>query len=115
MDSHSGSSVNTIKGIVNSITQDRQEFGNAVSGRPLPRRKDDRTPRTPSAATRREAFARKHPEILITVRREGTRLVFDVIEPGKQVEVYHDADAMMDDLEARHPVSRPAHGSTPNG
>jgi hypothetical protein len=100
--------------IVNSVAQDRQGFGNAGSGGPLPRRKDDRTPRTPSAAIRREAFARRHPEIPITVRREGTRLAFDVIEPGKQVEVYHDADAMMDDLEARHPISRPARGNTPN-
>jgi hypothetical protein len=114
MDSHSDSSANTIKGIVNSITQDRQGFGNAGSGGPLPRRKDDRTPRTPSAATRREAFARRHPEIPISVRREGTRLVFDVIEPGKPSAVYHNADAMMDDLEARHPISRPARGNTPN-
>jgi hypothetical protein len=40
------------------------------------------------------------------VRREGTRLVFDVIEPGKPVEVFYDADTMMDELEARHPVIR---------
>jgi hypothetical protein len=71
---------------------------------PLPTRRDDRTPSTPSAAARREAFARKHPEVPITVRREGTGLVFDVIEPGKQVQVYHDADAMTDDLEARYPL-----------
>jgi hypothetical protein len=70
---------------------------------PLPRREDDRAPRTPSAAVRREAFARRHPEILISARREGTCLVFEVTEPGRQVAVHHDAGAMMDDLEARYP------------
>lgn len=70
---------------------------------PLPTRRNDRAPRTPSAAARREWFARKHPEIPITVRREGTRLAFDVCEPGKEAQVYYDADAMMDDLEARYP------------
>jgi hypothetical protein len=79
-------------------------WGNSgLGGPPLPRRKDDRAARTPSAAARREAFARNHPEVSITVRREGTRLAFDVLEPGRQAEAYHDADAMMDDLEARYP------------
>jgi hypothetical protein len=106
MNSRSDPPANTIEDIVNSIAQDRQGFGNSGYGGPLPRRKDDRAPRTPSAANRREAFARRHPEIPITVRREGTRLVFDVIEPGKPVEVFYDADTMMDELEARHPVIR---------
>jgi hypothetical protein len=38
---------------------------------PLPSRKDDRAPCTPSAATRRERFTRTHPEILIISRREA--------------------------------------------
>jgi hypothetical protein len=78
--------------------------GLGSSAPPLPSRKDDHEPRTPSAATRRERFAYDHPEIPITTRREGTRLVFDVAEPGRPVEAYSDADAMMDDLEARHPA-----------
>ena len=90
-------------GIVNSIAQQRQGFGNSGPGGLLPRRADDRAPRTPSAAVRRDQFARRHPEILVTVRREGSGLVFDVAEPGKRPAVYHDADAMMDDLEARSP------------
>lgn len=81
-------------------------WGNSgPGGPPLPRRTDDRAPRTPSAAARRDRFARVHPEIRITVRRESTGLVFPVAEPGKQVAVYHDADAMMDELEARYPVN----------
>jgi hypothetical protein len=72
-------------------------------GPPLPRRADDRAPRTPSAAGRREEFARRHPEVPITVRREGTRLVFEASEPGKAAQAYRDPDAMMDDLEARYP------------
>jgi hypothetical protein len=79
-------------------------WGNSgPGGPPLPRRKDDRAPRTPSAVARREEFARRHPEILVTARREGARLMFDVLGPGKQVGVYQDADVMMDDLEARYP------------
>jgi hypothetical protein len=70
---------------------------------PLPRRKDDRKPRTPSAVTRRERFARNHPEVPITPRREGGRLVFDVSEPGKERDTYDDPDVMMNDLEARYP------------
>lgn len=83
-------------------------WGNSGPGRPpLPRRKDDRAPRTPSAVVRREEFARRHPEILVTARREGARLMFDVSGPDKRADVYQDADAMMDDLEARYP--RPLH------
>jgi hypothetical protein len=78
-------------------------WGNAGTGGPLPRRRDDHTPRAPSAVIRREEFARHHPEIPITARREGTRLVFEVSEPGKAAEPYADPDAMMDDLEARYP------------
>jgi hypothetical protein len=79
-------------------------WGNAGTGGPaLPRRKDDHTPRTPSAVVRRERFARHHPEIPITARREGTSLVFEVAEPGKEAELYNDPDAMMNDLEARYP------------
>jgi hypothetical protein len=89
-----------------AVSQARQPlpWGNSgTGGPPLPRRKDDHAPRTPSAALRREAFARRHPEIPVTARREGTRLVFEVAEPGKPAEVHHDADAMMDDLETRYP------------
>ena len=70
---------------------------------PLPSRHDDHTPRTPSAAARREAFARKHPEVPITARREGGRVVFEVSEPGRAAAAYDDATAMMDNLEARYP------------
>ena len=70
---------------------------------PLPSRRDDRAPRTPAAAARRERFATRHPEVLISTRREGTRLVFDVSEPSRSGRAYDDADAMMDDLEARYP------------
>jgi hypothetical protein len=70
---------------------------------PLPGRRDDRAPRTPSAAARRERFARKHPEVVISIRRESTRLLFDVSEPGQPAKSYENADAMMDDLEDRHP------------
>jgi hypothetical protein len=70
---------------------------------PLPRRKDDHTPRTPSAVVRRERFAGNHPDIPITARREGTSLVFEVSEPGNAPELYDDPDAMMNDLEARYP------------
>jgi hypothetical protein len=73
-------------------------------GRPaLPKRKDDRAPRTPSAVVRREKFTRNHPKIAITTRRKGTRLVFEVAEPGSAPELYDDPDAMMNDLEARYP------------
>jgi hypothetical protein len=70
---------------------------------PLPSRRDNSAPRTPSAAARRERFARRHPEVLITTRREGTRLVFDVSEPDTSARAYDDADVMMNDLEARYP------------
>jgi hypothetical protein len=70
---------------------------------PLPARGDDRAPQTPSAAGRRDKFARKHPEISITTRREGGRLLFEVNEPGSAAVAYEDANAMMNDLEARYP------------
>jgi hypothetical protein len=70
---------------------------------PLPTRRGDRAPRTPSAAGRRERFARKHPEIPLTTRREGSRLLFEVSEPGRAALAYDDADVMMNDLEARYP------------
>jgi hypothetical protein len=70
---------------------------------PLPSRRGDRAPRTPSAAARRDRFTRRHPEVLITTRRAGTRLVFDVSEPDKAATAYDDADAMMNDLEAGYP------------
>lgn len=77
--------------------------GNSGPGGLLPRRADDRAPRVPSAAARRDGFARRHPEIPITGRREGARLVFDVTAPGEPARVYRDAVAMMDELEARYP------------
>jgi hypothetical protein len=70
---------------------------------PLPGRRDDRPPRTPSAAARRDSFARRHPEVLISIRREGARLLFDVSEPDQPAKAYEDADAMMNDLEDRYP------------
>lgn len=97
---------------MNPVAQQWRGFGNTVAGGygnsaaagpPLPRRTEDHVPRTPSAAARRNRFARRHPEVPISVRREGTRLVFDVAEPGGETRAYHDADAMMDDLEARYP------------
>jgi hypothetical protein len=91
-------------GLAVSQAREPLPWGNSgTGGPPLPRRRDDHAPRTPSAATRREAFARRHPDIPITTCREGTRLVFEVLEPGKREATYHDADAMMDDLEARYP------------
>jgi hypothetical protein len=92
-----------MEGIVNSITMSGLGFANSGPGGLLPRRTEDRAPRTPSAAARRNRFARRHPEVPISVRREGTRLVFDVAEPGGETRAYQDADAMMDDLEARYP------------
>ena len=85
------------------VTQQMPGFGNSGPGGLLPRREDDSAPRTPSAALRRERFARRHPEVAVTVRREGSGLVFDIAEPGKRPVVYRDADTMMDDLEARYP------------
>jgi hypothetical protein len=70
---------------------------------PLPSRREDRAPRTPSAAARRDRFSRRHPEVLITTRRVGARLVFDVSEPDKAATAYEDADAMMNDLEDKYP------------
>jgi hypothetical protein len=68
----------------------------------LPARKDA-APRTPSAVTRREAFARRHPEVIITPRRQDGRLIFEVSAPGSSAAAYDDANAMMNDLEARYP------------
>jgi hypothetical protein len=95
-----------MEGIVNVVIQQWQGSGDSGPGGLLPRRQEDRAPSTPSPAARRDRFVRRHPEIPITVRREGTGLVFDVAEPGYRVEVYHDADAMMDELEARYPSPR---------
>jgi hypothetical protein len=80
-------------------------MANSGPGRtpPLPARQDDHPPRTPSALERRERFARKHPGIPVTTRREGRRLLFDVTEPGGTVTAYKNAGTMMDDLEARYP------------
>lgn len=69
---------------------------------PLPSRRDDQAPLTPSAAARRENFTRRHPEIQITTRREEGRLIFDVSEPGRAATAYEDANTMMDYLEARY-------------
>lgn len=54
------------------------------------------------AADRRERFAKRHPEIGFSARREGARLVFEVSEPDRAAWATCDADAMMDDLEARY-------------
>jgi hypothetical protein len=90
--------------VARQVLQTAPLWGNSGLGGPsLPRRADDPAPRTPSALDRRERFADRHPEIPITTRREGVGLVFEVTEPGKAAAVYHDADAMMDDLEARYP------------
>ena len=67
-----------------------------------------------SALHRREQFERRHPEIKITTRREGSRLLFEVSEPGPEgsdgepvpgdpARAYDDANVMMDDLERRYP------------
>ena len=67
-----------------------------------------------TALDRREKFERRHPEIRITTRREGGRLVFEVSEPvpegpdgepvpGDPARAYDDADVMLNDLEARYP------------
>jgi hypothetical protein len=88
---------------VNVIIQQWQGPGNSGPGGLLPRREDDSAPRTPSAAARRERFARLHPEIPITTRRDDAGLVFDVTEPGRETRACRDANAMMDDLEARYP------------
>lgn len=55
------------------------------------------------ATGRRERFAARHPEITFSSRRDGGRLLFEVSEPGQSAWATHDADAMMDDLEARYP------------
>jgi hypothetical protein len=52
---------------------------------------------------RRERFAREHPEIQLTTRRDGSRLLFEVSEPDRAAAAYDDADTMMNDLEARYP------------
>lgn len=52
---------------------------------------------------RREAFERNHPQIKISTRRDGTKLVFDVSAPDCAEVTYQDGKAMMDDLEKRYP------------
>ena len=52
---------------------------------------------------RREAFARRHPEIDIRAQRvPGARLAFNVQEPDMQI-CWLDGTAMMNDLETRYP------------
>lgn len=55
------------------------------------------------AANRRERFAAKHPEIGFSARLEDGRLLFEVSEPGRAAWATSEADAMIDDLEARYP------------
>ena len=56
------------------------------------------------ALRRREDFARRHPEIDITAKRENGQLRFYVTEPGfTGPAVFTDVNAMMDDLEPRRP------------
>jgi len=74
--------------------------GFSASG--LPARKDAE-PRTPSAALRRQTFASKHPEVIITPRRQDGRLIFEVSAPGSAAAAYDDANVMMSELEARYP------------
>jgi hypothetical protein len=59
--------------------------------------------RSSLAAERRNRFAAKHPDIKFSQRREGVRLLFEVSEPDLAAWATHDAEAMMDDLEARYP------------
>jgi hypothetical protein len=70
---------------------------------PLPARRDDRAHHTPSAVVRRERFARKHPEIPISTRREDGQLLFEAPDPDGAVKEYKDANAMMNDLETWYP------------
>jgi hypothetical protein len=70
---------------------------------PLETPEVSRARRTMSVLERRERFERRHPEIPITIRREGGRLLFEVSAPNSVAVAYEDADAMMDDLEARYP------------
>lgn len=56
------------------------------------------------ALRRREDFARRHPEISISAKRENGQLRFYVSEPGRpEPSVWTDVNQMMDDLESRHP------------
>jgi hypothetical protein len=77
--------------------------GFQAGGPPLPARRDGSVQGTPSAAARRNNFTVRHPEVPITARREGGRIVFEVTEPGRPAAAYDNADAMMDDLESRYP------------
>lgn len=54
------------------------------------------------ALERRERFAARCPEIVISAKREGVRLVFGVTAADYAV-TWLDPTAMMDDLEARYP------------
>lgn len=69
---------------------------------PLPTREVAHT-RSRQATDRRERFAERHPDIKFSTRRDGGRLIFEVSEPGRPAWATNDADAMMDDLEARYP------------
>lgn len=70
---------------------------------PLETPEVSRARHTMSALECRERFALSHPEIPIRTRREGGRLRFEVSAPDSAAVAYEDADAMMDDLEARYP------------
>jgi hypothetical protein len=76
--------------------------GPGFAWRPLHTPEVDRARRA-TALQRRERFERKHPEIPITTRREHGRLLFEVSAPDSAAVACEDADAMMDDLEARYP------------
>lgn len=60
------------------------------------------------ALRRREEFARRHPDIDITARRENGQLRFYAREPGHpEPAAWTDLNAMLDDLETRHPAVSP--------
>jgi hypothetical protein len=56
------------------------------------------------AVETRERFAREHPEVLITPRRDGGRLRFDVSEPNALTVGYGNAVSMLADLARRYPA-----------
>jgi hypothetical protein len=76
--------------------------GPGFAWRPLHTPEVDRARRV-TALERRERFAARHPEITISTRRDGRRLLFEVSEPTRPAWATHDADAMLDDLEDRYP------------
>jgi hypothetical protein len=57
------------------------------------------------AVEERERFAREHPEVLITPRRNGGRLLFEVSAPSFTVVGYDEALTMLDDLRKRYPAA----------